>query len=373
MSVVRGDTTRRWITVLVAIGLVGVTPLLISARPVASTGLSAAEVVAAAKLSAAVPHDGLVEIEATLGIPKLPVASDNVAILDETTRARTWWASTTSWRVDTLTGTGQAITFATVNGHGNVRQWSFENDTVTDVIVDPALRFPRTDDLVPPQAARRILGWMGPTDRVEPLGARRVAGIAAAGARIVPGDARSSVGHVDLWVDPANGLPLQVEVFAVGGTRPVLSTRFLDVQLGRPAADVLAPTFVPTARQRTTSTPDLLSRISAIGNVPLPDRIGDLDRITTGVVPVGIGTYGVGFTRVMVVPIPGRFMDDLFDSVSKTGTKLTVAGGEASLLSSPLVTVIVARTSVDGQGFLVAGTLKPAALQATVAALLAAR
>ncbi len=373
MSVVRRDTTRRWVTVLVAIGLVGVTPLLINARPVGAAGLSAEEVVADAKHSAAIPHDGLVEIEATLGLPKLPIATGNVAILDRTTRARTWWASSTSWRVDTLTGTGQDITYATANGRGGVRQWSFENATVTDVVVDPALRFARTDDLVPPQAARHILGWMGPTDRVEPLAARRVAGIAAAGARIVPGDARSSVGHIDLWVDPANGLPLEVEVFAVGGTRPVLATRFLDVQLGRPAADVLAPTFVSTARHRTTSTPDLLSRISANGNVPLPDRIGDLDRMTTEVVPVGIGTYGVGFTRVMVVPIPGRFMDEIFDSVSKTGTKLTVAGGEASLLPSPLVTVIVARTSADGQGFLVAGTLKPAALEAAIAALLVAR
>ena len=65
MSVVRGDTTRRWVTVIVAIGLVGVTPLVIGARPVAATGLSAEQVVADAELSATVPHDGLVQIDAT--------------------------------------------------------------------------------------------------------------------------------------------------------------------------------------------------------------------------------------------------------------------------------------------------------------------
>jgi hypothetical protein len=371
MSVVRRDTGRRWATVLAATALLGATPVLLNARPVGAAGLSASQVVRAALRSAEVPHQGLAEIDAELGLPALPVVSEETALLGATTRVRTWWAAPTAWRVDTLTGTGEDITFAVHDSElDGVRQWSFENNTITDVLFDPSTRLPRADDLVPPQVTRRVLGWIGPKDRIEALSARRVAGIAAAGARIVPGDPQSLVGHVDLWVEPSSGLPLQLDVYAAGGTRPVFSSRFLDVELRRPPADVLTPSLVTTAQHESTSTPDLIARISALGSLRLPDRIGDLARVKTTGASVGIANYGHGFARLIVIPLPDRFMDRIFDSVSTTGRTLNFARGHATVLASPLLGLAV--VSVNGQGYVVAGTLRPAALDKDVLALVAA-
>jgi hypothetical protein len=381
MSVVRRETSRRWATAVAGTAVLASIPALLAARPVPASALSARDVVALAVRSADVPHQGLVQIDASLGLPALPVVSAQTTILSGTTRVRTWWSTQASWRVDTITGTGEDITVADPAGTGGgVRQWSFENNSVTDVLYGPSLRFPRADDLVPPQAARRLIGWLGPADRVLPLAARRVAGIDAAGARLVPGDPATTIGHIDLWVDPGSGLPVEVDVYARGGARPALSSRFLDVDLTRPAPDVLSPTFVSTAEQFSTTDPDLLARVNSFGTVRLPDRLGALRELTGSAAAGlhGVAAYGEGLTRVFVIPLPDRLAGDVYgavgpDSTSATrGTQLTAPGGQATLLSTPLLSLaVVAGLRHGGQGYLVAGDVTPSALRAAVVALLA--
>src|SRR5664279_1919105 len=109
MSVVRRETTRRWATVIAGTALLAAVPALLAARPVPASPLSAREVVALASRSADVAHQGLVQIDASLGLPALPVVSDETTILSGTTRVRTWWSTQASWRVDTITGTGEEI------------------------------------------------------------------------------------------------------------------------------------------------------------------------------------------------------------------------------------------------------------------------
>ena len=75
-------------------------------------------------------------------------------------------------------------------------------------------------------------------------GGRRPGGRPAAG----PGRRRTPRSPmVDVWADPATGLPLQVEVTAKGGLRPVFVTRFLEIHFER-------------AGRRPCSTPPVLQR-----------------------------------------------------------------------------------------------------------------
>ena len=52
----------------------------------------------------------------------------------------------------------------------------------------------------------------------------RMAGIDAAGLRLVPTSSQTTIGAVELWADPATGLPVQVEVFARGASTPELTS-----------------------------------------------------------------------------------------------------------------------------------------------------
>ncbi len=373
MSVVRGDAARRWATVAGLASLLVAVPILLNVRPVASASVSAEAVVAAAAASSSVAHQGLAQISTTFGVPALPVGDDETELLDSTTRVRTWWSAPDAWRVDTLLATGQESAFAVAGTSPPVvRQWSFENATLVEVPADPPLRLPRADDLLPPQLARSLLGWTGPGDRVEHLASRRVAGIAAAGARIVVGDSRSTVGRVDLWIDPATGLPLEVAAYAVNGTRPLIDSRFLTVDLATPDPAVLSPDLTRTTSIRPTETTDFLARISALEPASLPDRLGDLTRIeeASADLPNGVGTYGTGFIRVTVVTLPERFMGRVFDEVGASSTPLAVAGGQAVLLTSPLLSLAFVQDSETGQGYVVAGAVTPAALESAVITLL---
>ena len=111
--------------------------------------------------------------------------------------------------------------------------WDFGDSQLTRIVGDQPVRLPRAADLTPPELARRLLG-IAAGDRLEPVAGRRVAGIEAAGLRIVPATADTTVDHIDVWADPATGLPVQAEVTARGGQRPVFVTRFLELALDRP-------------------------------------------------------------------------------------------------------------------------------------------
>ncbi|HEY4993676.1 MAG TPA: hypothetical protein VII33_16505, partial [Nakamurella sp.] len=75
MSVVRRESSRRWAVVVAGTALVVAVPALLAARPVPAVKMTAQDVVAAALRSADVPHEGLAEIDASLGLPDLPVGS----------------------------------------------------------------------------------------------------------------------------------------------------------------------------------------------------------------------------------------------------------------------------------------------------------
>ena len=64
--------------------------------------------------------------------------------------------------------------------------------------------------------------------------ARRVAGTSAPGLRLVPASDLSSIDHADLWLDPASGVPLRVEVYAEGASTSAFTSQFREFSGERP-------------------------------------------------------------------------------------------------------------------------------------------
>ena len=362
MGLVQRDRARRWLAVCTAVGALAVTPALIGARPAADSGARADQLVEQALGSEHVAHQGLVQVDGRLGLPSLPVESSGLTLVDQSTRIRSWWTSSDAWRTDVLRTGGQQTEFATADG---TRQWDYEQNTVDDHIITGNVRLPRAEDLLPPAAGRSLLAWISPEDRVRRIGARIVAGRTADGVRVEPGDDRSSVGHLDVWIDPNTGLPLQLDVYAHGAGQPAFSTRFMDLSYDRPAAALTHPAMTPTARYELTVRRDLLAYVSATGRALFPAKIGSFPALTGVGLPAGIATYGGGFARIALVQLPARFAPRVLDSLVGTPAR-AAAGGRLVILGSALLQVAILQPDSGGT-YLLAGTLTSTAMAGTAA------
>ncbi len=356
MSVVAGQTRRRW--AVVAAGIV----LLVLAPPTASTlvnsvrtwaaggtsqGLDTRATLEAALASTGVAHVGLAESRGGLAVPDLPRFGDVADRFGERTRLRIWWASPEAWRVDTPTATGEQGVY----GGQAIVVWDYEENRLVDLVGDPPLRLPRPDDLPPPQATRRLLAGVGPTDRVEALAPSWVAGRRASGLRIVPSDPRSTIGSIDVRLDAGTYLPLALTVRDAGG-QTALDTRFLEIDLRVPdPATVRAPSAPGIPRQAETA-PDIVTRIDLQGPWQLPDRLAGLG--ASEPIVGGAATYGAGLVRFVVLPLPSRLGARVLDAV-RAAPPVPVPAGQARLVAAGPVGVLAVRGADGEHTYLISG------------------
>jgi hypothetical protein len=357
VSVVRREARRRRLLVAALVAVLCSLPVAVAALPVAPSSLGVDELRARIVASARTPYQGLAESRGSLGLPDLPGLSDVTGLLGSTTRMRVWYDAPRRWRVDVITPTGERGVRQSPQG---TTTWDYERNFLIRVVGVPAVRLPRGSDLTPPDLARRMLAVAAPLDRVTELPGRRVAGVAAAGLRVTPADPTTTVGHVDVWADPASGLPVEVRITAKGSDRPVLLTRFLDLRQRRPAASVMAirpPVGTPVIE---ASAPDLISRLSRFVLYRLPDRLADRPALSVAGGTTTVRAYGVGFSAFAVVPLPGRFGRRLVDEARAAGaTEIEVTGptgvphAPALVIRTPLLTAL-AVADMD-RTFLLAG------------------
>ncbi len=367
MSVVGRDARRRWL--LVGGGLVVLCLLPVTVAVLRSPGGQADPVRLrqAVLASATRPYQGYADVSARLDIPSLPELGDVASLLGGTTRLRAWYASADAWRVAVLEPTGERGIYQTSQG---TYQWDFERNLVTQVVGELPARLPWAADLLPPDLARRLLS-AARDDPVTAIGARRVAGVAAHGLRLTPAGSDTTVGRVDVWADPATGLPLQVEVTARGGGAPLIRSRFLEVSRSRPAPDVLTPPLPSSAGFASTSEPDVLSAIShAIPTVGLPESLAGRARIPSpgGLSTVGgVAGYGSSLSRFVVLVLPrGYGQRTLQAAEDRGGLPVRFDTGHGYELTTPLLSTLVIRRDSGGPGprtFLLAGTVTPAVLR----------
>jgi hypothetical protein len=361
MSVVTQQSRRRWAIVAAGVAVLLCLPVATSAaRSVVGdltdadrTPVPSAQVlIQRALASVRVPHSGLAESTGSLGLPDLSELSDVAAALGGTTRTRVWWAGEQAWRVDVLSPTGEHGIYD--NGGRNVL-WDYEQARQTEVLTSSRIRLPRADDLLPPQAARRLLAGVGPGDRVQALPERRsVAGRSADGLRIVPGDQRSTITRIDIWLDHERGLPVAIEVIDARGVT-ALRSKFIELSLATPKPSVVQVPSAPGVLHDVTDAPDLATRIERFnGAGRLPESLGGV----TASEPIvgGTATYGTGLVKFVALPLPGRLGNQVFEAARTTGgTELDLSTtGDGMLISSGLVNLVVAR-GADWRSYLIVG------------------
>jgi hypothetical protein len=312
---------------------------------------AARELVEKALRSTSVQYTGLAQSTGALGFPDLPQLGDVAAQLGGTTRTRVWWAGSQAWRVAAISPTGEQDIY---QHDAQTVLWDYEQARLTAVVGTSPVRLPRADDLLPPQAARRVLGGLGPDDQVTSRpGHRMVAGVRAVGIRIKPGDPRSTIGHVDLWLDPDNGLPVAIEVLDTRGVTAIRSA-FLDLSFRAPDAGTLKVPSPPGAIHDVSAAPDLAARLQRFTFFHLPDHLAGLAASTP--IVGGTGTYGSGLVAFAVLPLPGRLAGQVLSATrSGGGVDLKLPEGQALLVSSGLVNLVVVRSDDSRRSFLLAG------------------
>ena len=304
---------RRWAVVVGLVSVLVATPLVIGALPASDAAVSAADLRADVLASADVGYSGYAESAGGLLLPVTEQLTSVADLFSDRTEMRVWWRGPEDHRVDVITAAGETGTY---RDECAIWTWEYERALVTRGEPTP-FTLPVPADLLPPSLGRRLLSE-ATDDEVTRIGARRVGGREALGVRLVPAEEASSVGRVDVWVEPASGLPLQVEVYEKGEDLPALDTRFLDLEVGRPSADITAFDPPPGSRFREAREAEIVLEAGRrLDPVPLPDELAGLPRRQLEGVPPAIGLYGSGVTLLAVTPAPAGLARALRNAVAQ--------------------------------------------------------
>lgn len=351
--------TRRWCIVALGVALVCLAPLAIArARPVGSSPISAAALLAKAKGSTPVAYSGYVESLGTLALPLTDRFTDLADLFGQRTRMRVWWRGAYDWRVDKLAPTGETDL---VHDAVGTTSWDYEANRATRT--GPAvIRLPQTSDLLPPTLAHQLLAGAR-ADEVTRLDSVRVAGISAPGLRLTPHDSRSSIARVDVWLEPRTGLPLKVAVYAARARNAAVMSAFDSVSLVVPSAADTTFTLAPGARSRFEDVVDIAAAANAYAPVVAPPVLAGLTR--SGDLTGAVGVYGSGATRMIAIPLVDRVAVPLRAQLAVT-PGATATAAEVTLAVEPL-NLLLTTDTFDRHGWLLAGTVTAPTLAAAAA------
>ncbi|MDP9459732.1 MAG: transcriptional regulator, partial [Actinomycetota bacterium] len=286
MSAGGRGAAARWAVVGALIAVLTALPALIGALPVRDAAVPAAELRAAVLASGSVGFSGYAQSAGGLSLPVTDQLTSVADLLSDRTTMRVWWRSEEDARIDVVTPTGET---GVHREPGHIWTWEYESATATWAHPRP-LALPAPPDLLPSALARRLLSEADDAE-LSRLGAERVAGRDALGLRMVPAEPASSVASVDVWADAGSGLPLRVRVTAADG-QVALDSRFLDVELVRPPAEVTRFRPPPGARVLEDRSYDVLEAAEGIGGAGLPLQLAGLDRRPLEGTPRAVAVYG---------------------------------------------------------------------------------
>lgn len=322
-----GTVSRLWRWVLVGLGVTALAaaPGAAGALPVAQSGVSAQDLLAAVQNSAATPYSGYAQSTGGLVLPVTDQLSALTNLLGDTTTMRTWWRAADDWRVDTVLLSGERDLYRSQTG---LWMWDYEANHAV-LAPEPAARLPREADLLPTQLGLRLLSEVQPAE-VSRLPTLRIAGREAPGLRLLPNDRQSTVTEVDVWADATTGLPLRVDVLGAGADRPVVTTSFLDFSTDVPDAATTRFTPPPGSDVHQQAATDIAAFADRLPDARAPSQLAGLaarDRLNGSV--GAVGTYGRGVTALAAVPLPQRSAAGLRSQLAATPGAVTDADGVA--------------------------------------------
>jgi hypothetical protein len=376
VSVVSAQARRRWSAVVCGIALLCALPAVIAALPAGGLTISAATLRARIMTSVSVPYQGYVESTVNLGLPQLPNFYDLSTLFDGTTDLYAWYRTSASWRTSVLTGTGENDIYQV----GQLTYlWDYGHNVLTRVVGAEPVRLPRASDLLPPELARRLLAAASPADHMSRLPSRRVAGVDAAGLRLVPADPATTIGAIDIWADPAGGLPLEVTITGRGASKPVLMTTFLQVTERRPALATVIPAPAPGVVVTTTSLPAVDRVLGGDGDgdhdgTAFPGQLAGLGRIPILGGLSGVAGYGAGFSRLVLLALPRGTGSHVLNAAIQAGAgTVALPGGTAVLIRTPLLNVLMLHVGFRRETYILTGAVTPALLESAGASLQTSR
>jgi hypothetical protein len=337
----------RWCIVALGVALLIGVPLAVRARPAQDQEISATDLLARVEAARNHPYSGYVESRGNLQLPITDRFTDVGALFGERTRMRAWWRGADEWRVDKLLVSGETDLVHDASG---TTEWSYEAAEAT-VSHDPAIRLPRTADLVPPALGARLLDDVDPGE-LSRIPARRVAGRDALGLRVSPASSQSSIDHADLWVDPETGIPIAVAVHARGDDQAAFTSEFREFSSNTPAEADTSFTPPPTADVRFDGVLDIADAANLYAPVFPPATLAGLAKSPTAIRAVGV--YGTGVTQIIVIPLRDREAHPLREQLGTSpGSRLVPEGIVLSV--GPLGVLLTGEH--DAAGWLIAGTV----------------
>ncbi|GLZ52186.1 hypothetical protein [Actinomycetospora sp. NBRC 106378] len=378
---IRSVRLRRWTVVAVVAALLVAVPVVVAAWPVSpAVSVSPSELRDRVAASQDLPWSGYAEATGGLNLPDVAQFSDVTSLLSGTSRLRGWYAAPDRVRVDQLYPGGERSRYTT--GTGQV-VWDYGAQLLTYVRRDPLVRLPRPDDLLPPQLARRLLSGTLPDDPVAALPARRVAGVDAAGFRVTVADPRTTVGALDVWADPTDGLPVAVEVRTKNASGalasgPAVGTRFLELDRTTPDPALFVAAQTPGVGVTRSPTSDLFGVLGRGSPDAVPGTVDGVDRVAPQRGFAAIGKYGTTLSQLIVVPLPADIAGSLLGNIGDAGSAgrtITVtapqnalgrtANASAGALESSLLRLAVLR--VGNRAWAVGGLVTDDVLDRAVA------
>jgi hypothetical protein len=367
VSVVRRQARRRWLAVACGVALLCGLPAIIAAWPVPNSSLSAAALRSRILSSGSVPYSGYAESSVSLGLPDLPDLGDVTTLLDGNTDQYSWYRSAGQWRSEVITTGGESDTYQTSEG---TFLWDYSRSLLTTVIGLEPVRLPRAADLLPPDLARRLLSYSSPADHISRLPSQRIAGVDAAGLRVVPASPMTTIGAIEIWADPANGLPVEVSVTGRGGSQPVMTARFFDLNETLPSVADVTLDPAPGVAQTTTQLPDVRVLLNGFGP-QLPSQLAGVRQAASPGGLADVAAYGSGFSRFAVVPLPHETGDHAVDGALGVGTpRLDFPGTISTEIQTPLVNAVLVQPLDRGPVYMLVGTVAAAELVKSASALL---
>jgi hypothetical protein len=360
------SSLRRWGVVAAGVLVLVCLPSVVSRLPTSGSSLPAAQLLARIQASANIGYSGYAESSGNLSLPVTTSQISHVSdLLSSRTQLRIWWRSAADWRVDAINLTGEHDTH---QGPLGTWTWDYEANTATLILKAPnePIRLPESADLVPASLARRLLSQAA-SDEVRRLPGARIAGHDATGLRLTPGDTQSSIDHVDVWALPASGLPVSVSVYAKGVSGSVFDTSLQDVATTMPDASVTAFEPPPGARIREQRAPDIVALMDQIADIQPPRELAGLP-VDAAIRHEGsVGVYGHGLTVLVAIPLPARVAGPLDEQLEKlVGATRNKQGVTVTV---PPVALLLSNQDVEGQAWLLAGTVTSATLTTAAAEL----
>ena len=349
----------RWAAVSCGTAALCALPVIAGALPVPQSPVSAAVLRARILASAHVPYQGYAESTVSLGLPTLPDLKGVSMLLNGTTDQYTWYRSPAHWRAEVSTPAGEDDTY---QAGAVTYRWNYSSNLLTKIVGSEPVRLPRAADLLPPALGRRLLALGAGSGRISRLPSRQIAGTAAAGLQVRATDPRTTIAAVDIWADPATGLPVAVQVFARGTARPVVTSEFLQLSESRPAMSVVTPHPAPGVGVTVAELPDVSQVLNGAGP-PLPGRLAGFTQTRIHDDLTSVAAYGTGLSRFAVIPLPGQVGAQAMSTALGAGAELDeFPDGTAAVIRTPLLTVVLASSKFGGPVFLLAGPVTPVVL-----------